>query len=65
MLHLIKQSFPKMRMAFLAIPLGIILLGFLVLRLNMNGSWNHSSSYDYYSMVTTCNNNAPTDCSKG
>lgn len=65
MLHLIKQSFPKMRMAFLAIPLGIILLGFLVLRLNMNGSWNHSSSYDYYSMVTTCDNNAPTDCSKG
>lgn len=65
MLHLIKQSFPKMRMAFLAIPLGIILLGFLVLRLNMNGSWNHSSSYDYYSMVTTCNNNVPTDCSKG
>lgn len=54
-----------MRMAFLAIPLSIILLGFLVLRLNMNGSWNHSSSYDYYSMVTTCNDNAPTDCSKG
>ena len=48
LLHLVKQSWPKMRMIFMAIPLGVVMLGFTVLRLNMNGSWNRSTNeYSY------------------
>lgn len=46
LLHLVKQSWPKMRMIFMAIPLGVVMLGFTVLRLNMNGSWNRAN-YGY------------------